>query len=70
MKSEFTQAIINEINILKGKTKTMNSLVKIINNKYGTDFNLTQVKYQVDKLLQQTFGCADEDVIYPWLMLL
>ena len=63
-KNEFTQEIINEINNLKGKVKTMNTLVKIINKKFKTDFNLTQIKYQVSKLLKSNYGCADDDAFH------
>lgn len=60
-KSEFTEEIINEINMLKGKVKTFNSLLEIINKKFGTDFNLNQMKYQVNKLLQDNFGKPEDD---------
>ena len=46
---------------MKGKTKTYKDLTTIINDKYETHFQMTQIKYQVDKLLQATFGIADQD---------
>ena len=60
-KDVFTEKVLKEINLLKGKTKTMNALTNIVNKKFNTEFSVLQIKYQVNKILLETFGCADED---------
>ena len=60
-KSNFTDQIINDIDLLKGKVKTYNSLTQIINEKYKTGFLISQIKYQADKLLKLSLGNAHEN---------
>lgn len=47
--------------MLKGRTKTYQSLTEIINLRYRTDFQLAQIKYQVKKLMEANFGKPQDD---------
>ena len=62
--NEFTESILKDIDRLKGTVKTYNKLTQYINNKYETQFELPQIKYQVTKLLQQTFGRPANDAFH------
>ena len=57
----FTEKILKEINLLKGKTQTISTLTEVLNKKFQTEFSVLQVKYQVNKILLETYGYADED---------
>ena len=46
---------------MKGRVKTFKSLTDIVNKKYKTNFQITQIIYQVNKLMKNTFGNAQED---------
>ena len=59
--SEFTEVIINEIDLLKGSIKTFRKLTNVINNKFNTSFSIPQIQYQSNKLLKLTFGSPQED---------
>ena len=57
----FTEEILKQIAFLKGRVKTYLNLTRIINKNFKTDFEVTQVKYQVTKIMNQTYGRAEED---------
>jgi len=58
---ELNEKILEEINTLKGRVKTYKHLTKIINKNNKTNFQLTQIRYQVQKFLKETYGKPDED---------
>ena len=53
----FTQEILKEIDTLK----SLSVLTEVINKKFNTEFLLTQIKYQVNKLMLTNFGSPSED---------
>jgi len=57
----FTKEIISDIDLLKGQVKTYRKLTETINKKHKTEFSITQIIYQVDKLMKGTFGKAQDD---------
>ena len=61
-KSEFSKEILETIDFCKGRVKTYQALTEIINKKYKTQFTTLQIKYQISKLLNQTFENSEEDV--------
>ena len=58
---KFTRQIDNEINLLKGKMKTMKSLTKYINKKFRTNFPVYRIQYRAEKFLKETYGQPDDD---------
>lgn len=55
------EEIIAEIDLLKGRVKTFRTLTEIVNKKFKTNFLVSQVQYQVNKLLEKTYGNPQED---------
>jgi len=41
--------------------KSLSVLTEVINKKFNTEFLLTQIKYQVNKLMLTNFGSPSED---------
>jgi len=62
-KEQFTEEIINEINLLKGTVKTMAELQIFINKKYKKSFEYFQIAKQVNKLMDETFGQPGKDAL-------
>jgi len=60
-KKRFTQEIILEIDALKGKMVSCVELKDYINKKFNTEFEYSQITYQVKQLMEKNFGKADED---------
>jgi len=60
-KSTLTEEIIKDVDLMKGKIKTYKKLTEVINTKHKTNFKLSQIKYQANKLLKQTYGNPDND---------
>ena len=55
-----TQKILKEIDEFKGKLSD-NNLTNYINEKFSTSFTLSQIKYQVDKLIIINYGVPSTD---------
>ena len=62
-KGLFTAEILEEIDKLKCKTKTIKNIQDLINKKFSTKFDYPQIVYQVNKLLNKSFGTSDNDAI-------
>lgn len=60
-KSNISNEVIAKINIWKGKTKTLVDLKNMINQEFNSNFDYHQITYQVNKLMKENFGKADED---------
>ena len=59
----FTKETDAEIDLLKGRTKTVKDLTQIINEKFRTEFDVEQVRYKVQKLMKTNFGIPSEDAM-------
>jgi len=57
----FTQEILKEMDLWKGKTRSLIDLQEVINKKFATTFEYYQIVYQVKKLFDKNFGTADDD---------
>jgi hypothetical protein len=57
----FTEEMLQELNSLKGKMRTLVDLQNHMNKAYKSSFTYSQIVYQVNKLLEQNFGKADDD---------
>ena len=61
LENEFTKEILDEIDMLKEKMKSLSALTLVVNQKFNTQFLLTQMKYQLNKLMLENFGSPSDD---------